>query len=94
MKYFVCSGYYILNAAGRFYVVDETSDCSFVLKRKDKICLCGQTFSPRFESGKRYFEAMVCHPLDGFIGRDIISALGGVELDKGAVVIGQQPLAA
>ena len=36
MKYFVCSGYYILNVNGKYYVVDETSEHSFVLRKKEK----------------------------------------------------------
>lgn len=94
MSYVICNGYYILNVNGKNYVVDKTSDCSFVLRGKEKIKLIGKTFSPRFENGKRYFEAMIGCPLDGFICRDIFDAIGGIEFDKGKAVIGQLPFAA
>ena len=94
MSYVICNGYYILNVNGKNYVADKTSDCSFVLRRKEKINLCGKIFTPRFESGKRYFEAMIGCQLDGFICRDIIDAVGGLKMDKGIVYIGQLPLAA
>lgn len=94
MSYVICNGYYVLNVNGKNYVVDETSRCSFVLRRADKISLNGKAFSPRFESGKRYFDAMIGCSVDGFICRDIIDAVGGLKMDKGTVVIGQQPLAA
>lgn len=94
MSYVICNGYYVLNVNGKNYVVDKTSRCSFVLRKADKIRLNGKIFTPRFESGKRYFEAMIGCPLDGFICRDILDAVGGIEMDKGTVCIGQQPLAA
>lgn len=90
MKYYVCSGYYILNMNGKNYVIDETSEHSFVLRRKDKIELNGKTFAPQFANGKRYFETLIGHPIDGFICRDIIRAVGGIKMENRAVVIGQQ----
>ena len=90
MKYFVCSGYYILNVNGKNYVVDETSERSFVLRKKEKIELDDKTFAPQFASGKRYFEALIGHPIDGFICRDIIRAVGGIKMENRAVVVGQQ----
>ena len=90
MKYFVCSGYYILNVNGKYYVVDETSEHSFVLRKKCKIELNGKAFAPQFASGKRYYETLIGHPIDGFICRDIIRAVGGIEMENCAVVIGQQ----
>ena len=90
MKYFVCSGYYILSVNGKYYVVDETSEHSFVLRKKCKIELNGKTFAPQFASGKRYYETLIGHPIDGFICRDIIRAVGGIKMENRAVVIGQQ----
>ena len=90
MKYEVLNGYYILNVDGKYYVVDETSACSFVLRKKDTINLNGKTFSPRFASGKHYFESLIGHKIDGFICRDIIDAVGGIEMENCAVVFGQQ----
>ena len=90
MKYFVCSGYYILNVNGKNYVVDETSQHSFVLRKKGKIELNGETFAPQFASGKRYFETLIGHSIDGFICRDIIRAVGGIKMENRAVVIGQR----
>ena len=90
MKYFVCSGYYILNVNGKNYVVDETSEHSFVLRKKCKIELNGKAFAPQFASGKRYYEALIGHAIDGFICRDIIRAVDGIKMENRAVVIGQQ----
>lgn len=94
MSYVICNGYYVLNVNGKNYVVDKTSDCSFVLRRKEKISLNGKTFSPCFAYGKQYYDKMVGKSVDGFICRDILDAVGGIEMDKGTVCIGQQPLAA
>ena len=59
MKYFVCSGYYILNVNGKNYVVDETSERSFVL-RKEKIELNGaKPLRRSLQQRKRYFEALI-----------------------------------
>ncbi len=94
MSYQIFNGYYVLNVNGKHYVVDETSDCSFVLRGNDKIKLSGKTFAPRFAYGKKYYDKMIGCAVDGFLCRDIIDAVGGIEMDKGAVRIGQQPLAA
>ena len=94
MKYDVCNCYFILHVNEKNYVVDKTSARSFVLRKKDKINLNGKTFAPEYVSGKRYYEAMIGHPIDGFICRDIIDAVGGIEMEKRAVVIGQQRMAA
>lgn len=94
MNYVVSNGYYVLNVNGKNYVVDKASRCSFVLHKSDKIRLNGQTFSPRFERGKRYFDTMIGMPVDGFLCRDILDAVGGIELHNAAVAIGQPSLAA
>lgn len=94
MSYVICNGYYVLNVNGKNYVVDKASDCSFVLQRKGRIILNGKTFSPCFAYGKQYYDKMVGKSVDGFICRDILDAVGGIEMDKGTVYIGQQPLAA
>lgn len=75
---------------GKYYVVDETSEHSFVLRKKEKIELNGKSFAPQAISGKRYYEALIGHPIDGFICRDIIRAVGGIKMENRAVVIGQQ----
>jgi len=94
MYYFISNNYYILKVDDKFYVVDKTSDCSFVFQKKGKINLNGKTYSPRYEYGGRYYAQMVGHKIDGIICRDIIDDLGGIEMENRAVVFGQQRMAA
>lgn len=58
--------------------------------QEKKIELNGKSFAPQAISGKRYYEALIGHPIDGFICRDIIRAVGGIKMENRAVVIGQQ----